>query len=315
MAHGMLHDGFVQVVAALLARLALGIGSRGGEDPLPGPLAAGAGSFFASASGSSTQPAPFARSRSCWARTRSRCAASSIFTDTGSIVARSLSPLPRRNVIWLRPKSTSFTRRRQHSSRRRPAAVEQRRHQARLALHAGEHGAHLVAREHDRQPRGCLGVDEILEPRQLDAEDLAVEEEQRRERLVLRRGRDVPAGRERVQEGREVLRVNPGGIAPSMELVVAAHPAEVGLLGAWAEVAQAHGLPRALGEVPRRGCWWDGSRERAARVARPSRTQEAPPRPPHESEETHAASERDRACAIDVAKRVMSGLFASIGAT
>ena len=63
------------------------------------------------------------------------------------------------------------------------AAVEQGRHPARLAFHASEHGAHLVAREHDRKARGALGVDEVIEPGQLDAEHPPVEEEQRRECL------------------------------------------------------------------------------------------------------------------------------------
>ncbi len=40
-AHGVLHDGLVQVVAALLAHLALDGVPRGGEDPLPEPLTAG----------------------------------------------------------------------------------------------------------------------------------------------------------------------------------------------------------------------------------------------------------------------------------
>ena len=45
-AHGVLHDGFMQMVAALLARLALDVVPRGGEDPLPGPLATGGGKLL-----------------------------------------------------------------------------------------------------------------------------------------------------------------------------------------------------------------------------------------------------------------------------
>jgi len=39
---------------------------------------------------------------------------------------------------------------------------------------------------------------------------------------------------------------------------------------------------------------------------------EAPPSPPHLSEEVHGASGHDRARAIDVAKRVMSGGLAGL---
>ena len=42
-AHRVLHDGFVQVVAALLTGCGLDVVPGGGEDPLPGPLAAGVG--------------------------------------------------------------------------------------------------------------------------------------------------------------------------------------------------------------------------------------------------------------------------------
>jgi len=87
--------------------------------------------------------------------------------------------------------------------------------------------ARTSSRVHDRKACGRLGVDEVVEPGELDAKNVPVEEQQRRERLVLRRGRNVPAGRERVQEGRDVLGTEPGGITPPVELVVAAHPAEV----------------------------------------------------------------------------------------
>jgi hypothetical protein len=39
---------------------------------------------------------------------------------------------------------------------------------------------------------------------------------------------------------------------------------------------------------------------------------EAPPSPPHPSEEVHGASGHDRARAIDVETRVMSGWLASL---
>src|SRR3972149_10237049 len=42
-------------------------------------------------------------------------------SDSGSIVIRSLPPLPSRTVISLRAKSISWIRRRRHSIRRRPA--------------------------------------------------------------------------------------------------------------------------------------------------------------------------------------------------
>ena len=68
---------------------------------------------------------PSRRRRPCPARacsrTLARCRTSSALTMAGSMVVRSLSPLPPRTTIWLDPKSTSWTPSRQHSRTRRPA--------------------------------------------------------------------------------------------------------------------------------------------------------------------------------------------------
>jgi hypothetical protein len=128
-------------------------------------------------------------------------------------------------------------------------AVEQRSHEQRQALHAREDGAHFFARERHRQARGRTGMDQAVEPGELDPGDVAVEEEQRRERVVLGRGRDAPARRQGVQEGRDVLGAQRCGVAAALELVVAAHPAQVRLRRPRAEVAQAHRGTSALGEA------------------------------------------------------------------
>jgi len=137
------------------------------------------------------------------------------------------------------------------------AAVEQRRHQTRLAVHLGEHAAHLVPREHDRKPGGRLGVHEVLKPGELDAGNVPIEVEQGRD--LLSHG---------VQEGRDVLGAEFDRIAAAMEFVIAAHPAEVRLLSARAEATQAHGFPRALAEKRSLGRARDGSRERPTRLDR-----------------------------------------------
>ena len=62
-------------------------------------------------------------------------------------------------------------------------------------------GANLVTRQDDGQMLGPLGADDVVEPRELDAEHLAIEEEQGAQRLVLGGGRDFVVNRERGQEG------------------------------------------------------------------------------------------------------------------
>jgi hypothetical protein len=62
--------------------------------------------------------------------------------------------------------------------------VEQARHELRRAAETGEDGAHLRPREHDRQAVRTAGAHEVVEPRKLDAKDLAIQEQQCTERLV-----------------------------------------------------------------------------------------------------------------------------------
>ncbi len=58
-------------------------------------------------------------------------------------------------------------------------AVEQRGHQPRRAVAAGASTARdLVAREHDGSRGGALGAHELVEPRQLGPEDVAVQEQE-----------------------------------------------------------------------------------------------------------------------------------------
>jgi len=50
-----------------------------------------------------------------------------------------------------------------------------------------EDGADLLASQHDRQVVRALGIDEIVQPRDFLQQDLAVQKEERAERLILRR--------------------------------------------------------------------------------------------------------------------------------
>jgi hypothetical protein len=48
--------------------------------------------------------------------------------------------------------------------------------------------AHLVAGEDDRESRRLLGAHDVVKPRQLDAEDVAIEEQECAQGLVLSGG-------------------------------------------------------------------------------------------------------------------------------
>ena len=112
-------------------------------------------------------------------------------TIPGSIVTRSLSPLPPRTTIWvggevnvLDPEPAAF----EHAKAR---AVEQAGHEVRHAIEPLKHGADLIAGEDDGEAFGALGAHDAVEPRQVDLQHVAVQEQEGAQRLVLGRGRDA----------------------------------------------------------------------------------------------------------------------------
>jgi len=67
-------------------------------------------------------------------------------------------------------------------------AIEQERHEPVSAMELAEDGSQLVTGEDYRQADRALGPHDLVEPWQILAEDLPVEEEQGAQRLVLCRG-------------------------------------------------------------------------------------------------------------------------------
>jgi hypothetical protein len=71
---------------------------------------------------------------------------------------------------------------------------------------------------------------DVAEPRQLDAEDFLVEKQQRRKRLLMRRGRQVALVREVGEKGDDLARTHIYRMPLAVEQHVAAHPLDVRLL-------------------------------------------------------------------------------------
>jgi len=73
-----------------------------------------------------------------------------------------------------------------------PGAIEKKRHESRRAFEPAQHGPHLVPGQDDGQALRALGPDDLVHPREIDCQDLPVQEEQGAQRLVLRGRRDLP---------------------------------------------------------------------------------------------------------------------------
>jgi hypothetical protein len=91
-----------------------------------------------------------------------------------------------------------------------------------------------------------LRAHHLVEPRQRLSEDVLVEKQQRRERLVLRRRRHVALRGEPAQESRHLSRAHLARMPLLVEENEAADPVPVRLLGAPAVMPRAYHLAKAL---------------------------------------------------------------------
>jgi hypothetical protein len=81
-----------------------------------------------------------------------------------------------------------------------PAAVEKHRDESRSAVELVKDASHFLTREHDRNPLRYFGAPDALDPSGLLPQHFLVQEEQRAQRLILRRRADAILDRERRQE-------------------------------------------------------------------------------------------------------------------
>jgi hypothetical protein len=114
-----------------------------------------------------------------------------------------------------------------------------------LTRQSAEERAGLVLREHDGQATRALGPRDSIQPRHLDSQHLAVEEEEGGERLVLRGRRNVAVVGEGGKERGDVLGSQVARMAPPMEEDVAADPVDVRVLRPDAVVA----VPDAVADL------------------------------------------------------------------
>jgi hypothetical protein len=106
----------------------------------------------------------------------------------------------------------------------------------------------LPAREHDGDARRPLRTFDALDVRQLCAEEIAVEEEQRRERLILCRGGDDPLGGEVREESADLVHTHLCRVSLAVKEDEALNPIGVGALGADAMMLQPQAPPDLLKE-------------------------------------------------------------------
>jgi hypothetical protein len=129
------------------------------------------------------------------------------------------------------------------------STVEQERHDPRHAGQLLENRPGLLACEHDGQVLRALGPHDIIEPRQLHAEHVSIQEEQGTECLVLGGRGDLVSYGERGQECRDLGRPHLGRMPLAVEEDEPPDPVNVGFLGPATVVPGADRLADAVQEA------------------------------------------------------------------
>jgi hypothetical protein len=108
------------------------------------------------------------------------------------------------------------------------SAVQQAHHDTRRPAEALDHGADLLAGEDNGQARRALGSHDLVEPGQLDVQNVPIEEQERAQRLVLRRRGDATLDREGTEKARHLRAAHLDGMPLAVKEDVAPDPRDVG---------------------------------------------------------------------------------------
>src|SRR6266536_4560161 len=131
--------------------------------------------------------------------------------------------------------------------------VQQGGHEARDTVKPLEQRADLIPAEDDRKPLRAPRAHDAIEPREIHLQHVLVEEQEGAQRLILRRGGDLPIDRQGREELRNLDCAHLSGMPFVVEEDEAPDPGDVRLLGAAAHMPSPQGLTDAIQEARFRG--------------------------------------------------------------
>ncbi len=163
---------------------------------------------------------------------------------------RSLSPfrLPQADLVAREVEILDAQR--ESLEKAQPGAVQQARNEPVHAPQMRHQRAHLRTREHDRQPAPRVRARHRADRAELSFQHVAVEEDERAQRLILRRCRHALLDRERRQELPDFLGPHRLRMALAVINDEPAHPVDIRLLRAPAPVPDTQGIADLI-EQPR----------------------------------------------------------------
>lgn len=128
----------------------------------------------------------------------------------------------------------------QHFHQTHTGAIQQTGYQPQGAIQLRQHARHLLPRQHHRQALRTARPNHAVHPWQLDLQDLLIKEENRRQRLVLRGGRNIPAHRQVTQESLDFRASHLLRMAILVEANIALDPLQIDSFGANRIVSKAN---------------------------------------------------------------------------
>lgn len=124
-----------------------------------------------------------------------------------------------------------------------------------LALKPCQHATHLLNTEYDGQAPVAARVADLLQPGQIMAQHLGVEEQQSRQGLAVSRWRHRAVIGQVRQKGFHLRPAHLGRMPQPMKADEGLHPVDVGLLGAQAVMHQAQPFAQLV-KYPYGPQWW-----------------------------------------------------------
>jgi len=129
------------------------------------------------------------------------------------------------------------------------STVEKRCHEPRRALEPGEERSDFTNVHHYGERLRTFRSNQIVEWTRIRVQDVAIEEDQGGEGLVLSRSADVSVGGERGEESGNLRRTHSVRMAFVVEEDESRDPRPIGLFGSWAEMTKSDRARNPVAEL------------------------------------------------------------------
>lgn len=119
----------------------------------------------------------------------------------------------------------------------------------------GEYRLHLIPRQHHRQALGPFGLDDVIKPRQFDLQNLAIQEQNRGQCLILRRSGNLALDCKMRQKHLHLWRPHLARMTQAVKPNEKTHPLDIRVFGTYAVVQPPDLVTELIQQFWRLGNW------------------------------------------------------------